>query len=146
MKEKYDFQINVGSSSILLIFVILCLISFAVLSFVSSSSDYKLSNKILNKNIAYYDACNLAEESLKNVHDTLQDIYIKSKSETEYYQSVGGKTLCYTYPISDIQALCIELDVLYPDITNKNYYNITKWQIITTGSLDYDESLHLFIQ
>ena len=35
---------NIGSASILLVFVILCLVSFAVLSIVSANADSKLSN------------------------------------------------------------------------------------------------------
>jgi hypothetical protein len=37
--KKKQFGMNIGSASILLVFVILCLVSFAVLSIVSSSAN-----------------------------------------------------------------------------------------------------------
>ena len=42
--KKKKFSMNIGSASILLVFVILCLVSFAVLSIVSANADSKLSN------------------------------------------------------------------------------------------------------
>ena len=38
---------NIGSASILLVFVILCLVSFAVLSIVSANADSRLSTRVL---------------------------------------------------------------------------------------------------
>ena len=55
---------NIGSASILLVFVILCLVSFAVLSIVSANADSKLSARVLERTTAYYAACNQAEQSL----------------------------------------------------------------------------------
>ena len=48
---------NIGSASILLVFVILCLVSFAVLSIVSANADSRLSTRVLERTTAYYDAC-----------------------------------------------------------------------------------------
>lgn len=45
MKNKHQLPIGIGISSILLIFVILCLLTFAVLSLVSANADYKLVKK-----------------------------------------------------------------------------------------------------
>ena len=67
MSKKDNFPLNIGMSSILLIFVVLCLISFSILSIASANADKKLSQKILNRSIAYYNACNQAEETLKNI-------------------------------------------------------------------------------
>ena len=46
---------NIGSASILLVFVILCLVSFAVLSIVSANADSRLSTRVLERTTAYYD-------------------------------------------------------------------------------------------
>ena len=53
---------NIGSASILLVFVILCLVSFAVLSIVSANADSRLSTRVLERTTAYYDACNQADD------------------------------------------------------------------------------------
>ena len=56
--KKKQFGMNIGSASILLVFVILCLVSFAVLSIVSANADSKLSARVLERTTAYYAACN----------------------------------------------------------------------------------------
>lgn len=143
MHKQRNFQLNIGSSSILLIFVVLSLIAFAVLSFVSANADYKLSNKVLLRTTSYYQACNQAEASLSNIDATLHSIYLNASDTDDYYYQAGGKTLSYTYPLSDIQTLSIELAILYPDSDSGPFYQINKWQIVTTNSLNYDESLHV---
>ena len=55
-KSGLSFSSGIGSSSILVIFVILCLVSFATLSIVSANADYKLSKKVLDRTTAYYEA------------------------------------------------------------------------------------------
>ena len=65
--DKEDFSHEYRIVSILLIFVVLCLSSpFSILSIVSANADKKLSLKsFLNRSIAYYNACNEAETTLK---------------------------------------------------------------------------------
>ena len=46
--KKKQFGMNIGSASILLVFVILCLVSFAVLSIVSANADSRLSTRVWN--------------------------------------------------------------------------------------------------
>lgn len=70
MDKKKNFPMNIGLSSILLIFVVLCLVSFSILSIVSANADKKLSLKVLNRSIAYYNACNEAETTLRDVDET----------------------------------------------------------------------------
>ena len=69
--KKKQFGMNIGSASILLVFVILCLVSFAVLSIVSANADSKLSNRVLERTTAYYDACNQAEQSLAGMDQNI---------------------------------------------------------------------------
>ena len=51
-----SFSNGIGSSSLLVTFIILCLVSFATLSIVSANADYKLSGKVLERTTAYYEA------------------------------------------------------------------------------------------
>ena len=51
-KSGLSFSSGIGSSSLLVIFVILCLVSFATLSIVSANADYKLSKKVLDRTSA----------------------------------------------------------------------------------------------
>lgn len=132
-KKKQIFGMNIGSSSIMLIFVILCLISFAVLSIVSAHADSKLTRKVLERTTAYYEACNEAETALAGVDNTLQNIYASSANEEDYFKTVGHNK-SYAIPISDLQTLQVTIEILYPVNDDDTFYRITNWQVITSDA------------
>lgn len=142
-KKKPEFALNIGVSSILFIFVILCLVSFATLSLSSATSDYRLSQRVLNNSQNYYDACNKAEELLASFDDTLKKTYDGGISRAGYYESVGHKKT-FSVDLSDYQSLQVEIKILYPDVAGNPFYEITSWKVITTGNLEYDDSLNVF--
>lgn len=132
--KKKQFGMNIGSASILLVFVILCLVSFAVLSIVSANADSKLSTRVLERTTAYYTACNQAEQSLAGMDHTLRRIYESSDSEEAYFASVGhGKS--YVIPISDLQSLQVTIEILYPGTAEDSFYKITAWQVLNIDEL-----------
>ena len=55
MKRKQVPGVNIGSSTMLLIFVIISLVSFSVLSLSSAITDKKFTENIRQKNITYYN-------------------------------------------------------------------------------------------
>lgn len=129
-RQKPRFGINVGSASILLIFVILCLVSFAVLSIVSSNADNKLTEKVLSRTTAYYDACNSAQKSLAGLDSVLQSQYAISADSKEYFSKVGH-TKSYAITITDLQTLYVQVEILYPMKTGEKFYRIVSWQTVT---------------
>lgn len=133
-KSAPDFGLNVGSSSILLIFVLLCLISFATLSIISANADSKLSSRVLERTTAYYNACNEAEAALAGVDSTLASVYKTSANAEEYFATVGH-TKSYTIGISDLQTLQVNIEILYPESDNDPFYTVTTWQVLTTGEI-----------
>ncbi len=65
MKKKTSRPLlTTGTSTLLLIFVSLCLLTFAVLSFLSARADQNLSRKTAERTSAYYETCNQAEDRL----------------------------------------------------------------------------------
>ncbi len=143
MNKKSDFTMNIGLPSIMLIFVVLCLVSFGILSLVSANSDKKLSQKILNRSTSYYDACNQAEEMLCNIDELLHIAYTNSASQDEYYKAIDDIPNTYTYKISDIQYLSVTLSFIYTQAPPVNLYQIESWKVITKDDLDYDTTLDL---
>lgn len=128
--KKQTFGINIGSSSMLMIFVTLCLISFAALSIVSANADKSLSEKIAVRTAAYYEACNSAEESLAGIDKLLQEQYAAAPDKDAYFEVVGPG-ISYEIAISETQALYVEISFLYPQTDEDTYYRITSWQVIT---------------
>ena len=115
MDKKKNFPMNIGLSSILLIFVVLCLVSFSILSIVSANADKKLSLKVLNRSIAYYNACNEAETTLRDVDEQLHTIYSSSADTSSYLASISTLEQTYHYPISDLQELEVTLNYPVPE-------------------------------
>ncbi len=73
MKRKSDIQFGVGGSSILMIFVILCLTTFGILSFVTANADYKISAKNAETVKNYYKAYAEAQTRLQQIDGALLD-------------------------------------------------------------------------
>ena len=72
MEKSRKPILGVGTSSILLIFVLLCMITFAVLSLVSARSDYRLSQKNAEHTRDYYEAENKANDILLTIDQCLR--------------------------------------------------------------------------
>ena len=134
---------NIGLSSILLIFVVLCLVSFSILSIVSANADKKLRLKVLNRSIAYYNACNEAETTLRDVDEQLHTIYSSSADTSSYLASISTLEQTYHYPISDLQELEVTLNYPVPESANDTFYEIISLKVINLQDVKYDEQLHV---
>lgn len=160
MKSKNNLGLNIGSSSILVIFIVLCLVTFATLSMVSANADYKLSKKLAVRTTAYYNANNKAEELLSVVDTSMKKAYKISKNQDDYYQNLAAKLsscdevllgygdpdicLDYSIPITDKQTLHVNLSAVYPVIdTSKDYYNILSWQVENIDDWVPDHTIEL---
>lgn len=136
------FNGGIGSSSILVIFVILCLVSFATLSIVSANADYKLSTKILDRTTAYYEAQNQAEEELAQLDSSLRGTYETASSSAEYFDITGHETT-FLISVSELQSLEVTVQILYPDNPDGSFYQVLSRKVITTQELDYDSTLNV---
>ena len=68
MKKKTSRPLlTAGTSTLLLIFLSLCLLTFAVLSLLSARADRNLSRKTADRTTAYYEACNQAENRIGEI-------------------------------------------------------------------------------
>lgn len=129
MASRKSYGANVGSSSILLIFILLCLVSFAALSIVSANTDRKLSDKVFSRTTNYYEACNLAEEELSVLDNTLHEAYKSATNSSEYFDLVGQeKTI--SIPTEEGENLVVEVEILYPFATGDVYYRINSYNLV----------------
>lgn len=147
MSKKKSYGISVGTSSLLVIIVILSLICFAGLSIVSASADYKLSRKLADRTTAYYSSTSEANEQLAILHDELAQIYTESADEDAYFAKIKesyADSLTFSYPISDTHSLTVAVHALYPENENGDFFAVDQFQIVTTKELTLDESLPVF--
>ena len=73
---------NIGASSLLVIFLILCLVTFAILTLTSAKSDSDFAEKLAHHKMNYYAACNTAESTLDKIDAVLADAWQLADTDT----------------------------------------------------------------
>jgi len=147
---KHHTGINVGGSSILVIFVLLCLTTFATLSMVSASADYKLTQKTVLAATSYYNADAAAEAILAQIDGVLLEgaksgenylpmveAGLRQIEDVDYRQDgAGSPVVSYLVPLNDFQSLSVELALSpSPAVGNGKRFSITQWKVLNTAPL-----------
>lgn len=145
-KQKYP--IGSGFSSILMIFVVLCLTTFGVLSYSSSRADYNLTQKNVEYITAYYEVDGKAQELLSEIDSILiesrkeftqeksyEDIVTENlkssliaeqlKFETIEENGIERIKLSYDVPTQQKQSLKVSLSLL--PVTEEKRYEILEY-------------------
>ena len=156
---------NIGASSLLVIFLILCLVTFAILTLTSAKSDADFAEKLAHHKTNYYAACNTAESTLDEIDAVLADAWQLSDTDTaavfteietqltaldsreqlqlsmDFTQS--EPTISYTVAIDDKQNLCVTLTLTTAPAKGEAYYRISQWQVQSSGEWKGDQTLNL---
>lgn len=142
MNRKSGFT-GAGLSTLLLVFVMLCLIVFSVLSLSTARADLEMSQKVADRTKAYYQAQGRASERLKAIDAVLARQYNETDKKASYLQGAqtalqqdltvtemenGQGLLCvYTEPINETQQLRVELQITEPE-KEESYVQILSWE------------------
>ncbi len=148
MNRKKSYGISVGTSSILVIIVILSLVCFAGLSVVSANADYQLSRKLADRTTTYYQATSDAHQNLALLDKELQQIYDESNSESDYKAKIKeslSDSLTFSYFISDSQSLIVSVTPVYPAKADDVLFTVDQFQVVTTDEPALDNSLSLLL-
>lgn len=144
--KKFASGVNVGSSSILVTFVLLCLITFAALSFVSANSDYLLSKQVADRTTRYYEAAQVADVYVSNIKSQVKKCIETCESEDDFYTKLNNEFLnnqtvnyeknddiisfSYSLTITDKQVLDVVLTTSYTKFMETGILDIKKWQSV----------------
>ena len=157
MSRKRGFT-GAGLSTILLVFVMLCLIVFSVLSLSTARADLEMSQKVADRTKAYYQAQSRASERLKAIDAVLARQYNETDKKASYLQGAqtvlrqeqdlsvtemenGQGLLCvYTEPINETQQLRVELQITEPE-KEEAYVQILSWEAEQTEEWNGDTGL-----
>lgn len=146
--QEVKSSMNIGSSSLILIFIVLCLATFGLLSLSSAKSDWNLAEKNARSVKNYYEADRKGEEFVNEMDHTLKQIFEGNPGEgelmaqvreelAEYYREDTG-FLTAEVPMAYDQALHIELSVTEDKNTR---YQIESWKVINTVDYEIDDSM-----
>ena len=149
MNNKRSGGINIGTSSILVIFVLLSLVTFACLSYLSARSDYTLSQEAAKRTASYYDANRKAEKYLENIETNLEKHKEGAKTEADYYEGIeklfsnnrnilvesedGIVNINYVVAVTNGQNLEVRLEAHYPTDDDQALYHIVRWSTATNN-------------
>ena len=128
--RKRSSPAHVGSASILLIFTVLSVISFAVLTMVNSKADYNLTTNLAARQQVYYSACHEGNAFVAAVN-------------SGYDNGTDNGIIKKSIPITDKQSLDIALmsNSINKSTNSENGYRIIQWQIVNQQDTSYDYTL-----
>ena len=124
-KEKIQPFTGLGISSLLVIFAVLCLTVFALLSVSTVSAHQRIAQSSRDSAAGYYRADAEAEEILANLR---QGIVTSGVTQT-------GNRYTFTCAISETQVLAVCAEVTGAD------YRILRWQAVSTAQWEAEEDL-----
>ena len=126
-QKKFTYPpLQIGTSFMLLVFIILCMVTFAVLSLSNSMKDYEYSKKNAERTTAFYEANNLAEEKLAEIDQALMN------------GEVSEETVEFSVPMNDSESLEIVLET-HPGQNPR--YSIVTWKQISSQEWSGDQTL-----
>ncbi|MBQ1220845.1 MAG: hypothetical protein II301_02065 [Peptococcaceae bacterium] len=151
--EKQDKQAGmgaqIGSASIVMIFAVLCLTIFAVLSFQTATHEQRLAQKTADAARAYYRADSIAEETYGRICNLIFEAENQAENQErmiaeldamqiQQIRTQDGTYLRYCVPIDDVQALEVQLWWTARELS------VVTWRAIAATEWEYDESLQVW--
>ena len=148
--QTAKYKVNIGLTSLILIFIILCLATFSLLSLSSARGDQSLAVRSAQAVTVYYRADAQGEKWLKQADAILQKETIGVMSQDEIKTLAGNVALelgCNVdektgYISTDIsmergQALHIDLALT----GDENRYEVKSWYVYDSGNYEIDDSM-----
>ena len=126
--SKRETPPAVGGSSLLVIFAVLCLTIFALLSLSTVQADHRLAEASYQAVQEYYEA------------DTKAELILAKLRQGELPENVIKNEDIYSYncQVSDTQVLEVVVEI------TKDSYRVLRWQLASTTEWEADESLDVW--
>ncbi|HCD42479.1 MAG TPA: short-chain dehydrogenase [Lachnoclostridium sp.] len=147
-KQEKAYKANIGSPSFILIFIVMCLITFGMLSLSTAKSERNLAERNAFAVTEYYRADGEGEAFYQMVLIKAADARGKNLGPQErkefLVRELGDayapeeETVTVNIPMERSQALSIEL-VLNPE--EKEDIRISKWKVVQTEDYEIDNSM-----
>ena len=141
----------------LMVFALLALVTFAVLSLASARADKALSDKALQHTAEYYAAENAAEQTLAQIDGLLAGMYsaeggysgkaaalLAQHKEFAVSEQNGQITLRYEVAVNKTQTLAVAVQAVSPDSAKDAFYRIVEWRTVTKGEWTPSEKLPVY--
>ena len=133
--------IGVGSASIVLVFAVLCLTVFSLITLVVASNDRALVEAEAYLVVGYYEADTLAELILADLlkADTIPSNLRGVEISTRWDIGLDMETVYFYCYISDIKALYVHLAFF------EDTYHILSWRMSNIDEWEYNPGLSVWV-
>lgn len=147
--KKTNVSLGMGGTLIITVFVVLCLMIFAALSFSTAYSDLKLSKKAQEMTRDYYSIHGRAEEILSQISDVLYDSDVNEKEEIiisklsaiDFVSFIDEENLVAEYEVlgQKNQKINVILNILHD--SKGYYYEIAAWNLSNIQLPIYEDEI-----
>lgn len=127
MKQKNRSVINIGTTSLVLVFAVLALVTFALLSYTSARAQWKMAEKMAERMTQYYEGEQLAAEKIEQI--------LAADTGT-------GEIVEFQIPIGEKQQLQVKVQASGEE--NKKDWKILQWQLELNGEEQEQQNLTLY--
>lgn len=131
----------IGGASLLVVFAVLCLTVFALLSLTTVQADVRIADASAKAVTDYYAADRKAQEvlaCLRTGAPTPEDVPVGWSNDLS--GNWVERIYYYTIPITDRQDLEVEVAIGL----DRADYEILRWQAVSSGEWEIDETLDLW--
>ena len=148
MREKHGTVINIGTTSLIMIFAVLALVIFALLSYSSANVQWRMAGKMAERTTVYYEAERQAAETREQRASWMDQLAREKKqvSEREFElqlqclseQRTEWKDglLCWQIPVEERQKLEIGL---LPFCEGETVgWQLIRWKLMTEKEDDFE--------
>ena len=146
--RRKDRFFNIGFSSLLIIFVILCLVTFAILSLSAAAADDNRSRRAADRQTDYYAAVLEAEEICRDIDDLLSEgreaaleTYSHGDISLTLSETDGIRSVSFLVPAGESRHLEVALQLT--EAGADHYYEILRWETGNDSEWQGDEGLTL---
>lgn len=149
-----DYEIkrkaNIGSSSLIVIFIVLCLVTFGLLALGNARRDELLSQRNADAVREYYRADSMAVTFYQKVDECLARALADGKTVPEVKEQALGElgeyynekkdTFCTEISMKAGQALSVELKPEWAEGTTR----VTVWKVYNREDYEIDQSIRVW--
>lgn len=146
-RENSRNKVNIGASSLILIFIVLCLAVFGLLSLSNAKADMALAERNVQAVNGYYEADNKGQQWLRDIDRILMEemaadvdsgqcsLNIKDRLGDVYDRERG--IIATDIPMERGQSLRIELTLL----CGERRYEVKSWYVYNSDQYEIDDSM-----
>ena len=133
--------IGVGSASVVLVFAVLCLTVFSLITLVVAKNNKSLAETEASLVAQYYEADALAEHIVAEILETgaIPETVRGVEINTYWDMMLEMEVASYLCPLSEKKELYIKLGI------DGDSVNIVNWQMLDIGDWEFDDSLGVWI-